>query len=88
MKTLGQKVHQWLRNGVVLITIFTSLGGAAIYGNSETAKELIHGKPEPIVIKQQNYDLIINALIDDNKKQDIKINNLIKKTEALEAWHE
>jgi hypothetical protein len=86
-RTWGQKFGQWLNNWVVLASIFSSLGGAALYGNSDTVKEFVHGKSSPLTVEDitpvapENYDRVIKEIIDKLKTQgeDIK---------TLKEWHE
>lgn len=77
-RTIGQKVGQWLSNLTVMIPLISALGLSSIYGNSETVKEMIHGKKSPLTtqnvtpdVEPVNYDRILKELIELNKKQDI-----------------
>lgn len=84
-RTPAKFVHDWLTNLVILVPLLSGLGGAAIYGNSDTVKKMIHGSPLTVDGKPEvtpiNYDRIIKDLIELNKQQDIKIGK-------LQEWHE
>jgi len=88
VRTPAQFVSDWLKNLTLMIPLLSALGLSSIYGNSQTAKNFIHGKPEPIVIEQQNYDLIINQLLDNDAKQLKVIESYRIRLGKLEKWHE
>lgn len=94
-RTIGQKVHQWLTNLTILIPILSALGLSSIYGNSDTVKKWVHGKPSPLTVEevtpeveQINYDRIIKELIALNKKQDDRMSDMQLQINKLKEWHE
>ncbi|MCZ6897690.1 MAG: hypothetical protein O7D95_03125 [Betaproteobacteria bacterium] len=92
-RTLGQKVHQWMTNVMVVIPLLGLLGGTAIYGNSETVKTWIHG--DKAVTTE---DPVLQALLTANADQEVARDVLTKELEkqrvslqsqinTLKAWH-
>ena len=88
-RTIGQKVHQWITNLTILIPVIAALTGGALYGNSETVKDFVHGKPspKPVIIEKENYDLIINQLIENDKRQVNATEKHRIRLGKLERWH-
>ena len=86
-RTLGQKVEQWLTNLKLIIPIVSLLGLSSIYGNSETVKNMVHGKPEiaePVVVEVKQVKPVEHKH-DNHNARFSKIESQITK---LRRWHE
>ena len=92
-RTFGQKVGQWLNNWVVTVSLISSLGGAAIYGNSETVKGWVHSSPLTVhevtpEVNSENYDRVLKEIIKQNKGQNARMDGMQKQININKDWHE
>lgn len=87
-RTLGQKVEQWITNLKLLIPFISLLGLSSIYGNSETVKNLVHGKPEVVPAEPKLVVEVLPAVKPVEHKHDnhnarfSKIEKRVKKLET------
>lgn len=95
VRTIGQKIGQWLSNIKLLIALLPLIGFSIGFTQHDTIKTVVKEEPakkfEAVEIVNPitpNYDLVIDRLMDEDKAIKNKIGNQAKDIENLKKWHE
>ena len=91
MRTIGQKIGQWLTNIKLLIPLLAMLGFGTAY-NAPQVKEFIHGKTEVVITEGSEAvvveDPVTKEIIELGKKRDARMDRMQSQINQLKAWHE